>query len=53
MQCRTSVGKTVDGLATLLFTDMDGDNAAAYRVDVVNKALVRRRRGPNFRPSMG
>lgn len=37
------VGHVVDDLGALHLAAMDHDNAAAYRVDVANKKLVKRR----------
>jgi len=44
------VGHVVDDLGALHLAPKDHDNAAAYRVDVVNKKLIKRRRELRLRP---
>jgi hypothetical protein len=50
-ECAKQVGHIIDNLSALWVTAMDHDNAAAYRVDVAAKKLVKRRQELNLGPS--
>jgi hypothetical protein len=49
-ECAKQVGHVIDDLGALRLAAMDHDNAAAYRVDIANKKLVKRRRELSLRP---
>jgi hypothetical protein len=41
--CARQMGHNIDGLSALHLSTMDHDNSSAYRVDVANKQLVKKK----------